>query len=87
MTPFDAFLNSTGVTTDTRSIPQGSIFFALKGARFNGNEFALKALELGASYAVVDEAVGKARADRDAAPSLCRSYAGWAAGWQNKPTK
>ena len=59
MTPFDAFLNSTGVTTDTRSIPQGSIFFALKGARFNGNEFALKALELGASYAVVDEAVGE----------------------------
>lgn len=57
MTPFEAFLNSTGVTTDTRSIPQGSIFFALKGARFNGNEFALKALELGARYAVVDEAV------------------------------
>lgn len=59
MTPFDAFLNSTGVTTDTRSIPQGSIFFALKGARFNGNEFALQALQLGASYAVVDETVGE----------------------------
>lgn len=58
MTLFDAFLNSTGVTTDTRSIPKGSIFFALKGARFNGNEFALQALELGASYAVVDEVVG-----------------------------
>lgn len=59
MTPFDAFLNSTGVTTDTRSIPKGSIFFALKGARFNGNEFALEALELGASYAVVDEVMGE----------------------------
>lgn len=57
MTPFNAFMNSTGVTTDTRSIPQGSIFFALKGARFNGNEFALKALELGARYAVVDEVI------------------------------
>ena len=59
MTPFEAFLNSSAVTTDTRSIPQGSIFFALKGARFNGNSFALQALELGAAYAVVDEPVGK----------------------------
>ncbi len=59
MTPFEAFLNSSAVTTDTRSIPQGSIFFALKGARFNGNSFALHALELGAAYAVVDEPVGK----------------------------
>lgn len=59
MTPFEAFLNSTGVTTDTRNIPQGSLFFALKGAKFNGNEFAMKALDLGASYAVVDEAVGE----------------------------
>ena len=59
MTPFEAFLNSTAVTTDTRSIPQGSIFFALKGARFNGNSFALQALELGADYAVVDEPVDK----------------------------
>ena len=59
MTPFEAFLNSSSVTTDTRSIPQGSVFFALKGARFNGNSFALEALELGANYAVVDEPVGK----------------------------
>ena len=42
-------------TTDTRKIESGSIFFALKGANFNGNEFAEKALELGASYVVVDE--------------------------------
>lgn len=42
-------------TTDTRKIEIGSIFFALKGANFNGNEFAEKALELGASYVVVDE--------------------------------
>ena len=55
MTPFQAFLDSSAVTTDTRHIPRDSVFFALKGARFNGNDFALKALELGAKYAVVDE--------------------------------
>ena len=43
------------VDTDTRSIRKGALFFALKGTNFNGNEFAEKALELGASYAIVDE--------------------------------
>lgn len=43
------------VTTDTRDCPPGSIFFALRGASFNGNEFALRALEAGCAYAVVDE--------------------------------
>lgn len=43
------------VTTDTRNCPDGSIFFALKGERFNGNEFALQALEAGCAYAVVDD--------------------------------
>ena len=42
-------------TTDSRSIPEGSIFFALKGNNFNGNLFAIEALKKGASYAVVDE--------------------------------
>lgn len=42
-------------TTDTRKITEGSIFFALKGANFNGNSFALEALEKGAVAAVVDE--------------------------------
>ena len=49
------FLESTGVTTDSRNVPQGSIFFALKGDNFNGNRFALAALEAGAAYAVIDE--------------------------------
>lgn len=44
------------VTTDSRSVPEGSIFFALKGARFNGNKYAKDALQKGASYAVIDEA-------------------------------
>lgn len=49
------FVESGQVSTDTRKILPGSIFFALKGDRFNGNEFATSALENGASYTVVDE--------------------------------
>ncbi len=43
------------VTTDSRNIPTGSIFFALKGANFNGNAFASEALSKGAAYAVIEE--------------------------------
>lgn len=49
------FLASSGVSTDTRSISVNSIFFALKGENFNGNSFAGKALEKGASFAVIDQ--------------------------------
>ncbi len=41
--------------TDTRKIREGDLFFALRGPSFNGNDFALKALEAGAAYAIVDE--------------------------------
>lgn len=44
------------VDTDTRNIREGSIFFALKGANFNGNKFAQQALKKGARYSIVDEA-------------------------------
>ncbi len=44
------------VSTDTRNAPVNSIFFALKGANFNGNEYAEKAIDGGCSYAIVDEA-------------------------------
>ncbi len=44
----------TGVTTDSRNITEGAMFFALKGESFDGNDFAVKALEAGAKYAVVD---------------------------------
>ena len=53
---YQKFLASTGVSTDTRNIAKGSIYFALKGASFNGNTFAAEALEKGAQYAVIDEA-------------------------------
>jgi len=49
------FKNYPMVSTDTRNIPSNSIFFALKGANFNGNAFAKEALSKGASYCVIDE--------------------------------
>ena len=52
------FLESQLVSTDTRNLPLECIFFALKGPSYNGNLFAMQALENGASYAVVDENVG-----------------------------
>ena len=51
---YTAFSNSTGVTTDSRKIEEGSIFFALHGASFDGNDYATQALEKGASVAVID---------------------------------
>ena len=49
------FLRHPVVTTDSRMCPKNSIFFALKGERFNGNLFASEALKAGCAYAVVDE--------------------------------
>lgn len=49
------FLKYPLVSTDTRNIIPDSIFFALKGANFNGNNFAAEAIEKGASYSIVDE--------------------------------
>lgn len=53
---YDTFKKSNGVSTDTRQITRGSVFFALKGDRFNANEFAEEALAKGAACAVVDDA-------------------------------
>ena len=52
---YKKILESTGVTTDTRNIGEGNIFFALKGENFNANEFAEEAFNKGAKYVVVDE--------------------------------
>lgn len=54
-TLYSAFEQCNGVTTDSRTVGRGELFVALKGANFNGNLFAVKALEMGAAYAVVDE--------------------------------
>lgn len=49
------FLANHSICTDTRKIKKNDIFFALKGDNFNGNSYAKKAIELGASYAIIDE--------------------------------
>ena len=52
---YNYFKESKSVSTDTRSINEGTIFFALKGDNFDGNKFAEQAIKNGASYAVVDD--------------------------------
>ena len=52
---YQKYLETGKVSTDTRQITTGSVFFALKGPNFNANEFAGEALQKGASYAVVDD--------------------------------
>ena len=51
---YNAFTESTGVTTDSRKIEVGALFFALHGASFDGNDYAVAALEQGASAAIID---------------------------------
>lgn len=52
---YSLFLKFPDVTTDSRKATAGTIFFALKGDNFNGNQFAGSALKQGCSYAVIDE--------------------------------
>lgn len=56
---YEIFLRHPSVVTDTRQLRQGDLFFALKGPNFNGNAFAVQALELGAAYAIIDETPGQ----------------------------
>lgn len=55
---YQYYLRNPLVSTDSRSLPEGCMFFALRGPSFNGNHFAKQALEEGAAYAVVDEDCG-----------------------------
>ena len=52
---YDIFRRHPRISTDTRRIEPGSVFFALHGATFDGNRFAADALSKGAAYAVVDD--------------------------------
>jgi UDP-N-acetylmuramoyl-tripeptide--D-alanyl-D-alanine ligase len=45
---------SLSISTDTRNLPAGCVFFALHGEHFDGNKFAKQALEQGATLAVID---------------------------------
>lgn len=51
---YSVYLGSTGVTTDSRKIESDALFFALHGASFDGNDYAIQALKQGASTAVID---------------------------------
>ncbi|HNJ57644.1 MAG TPA: Mur ligase family protein, partial [Chitinophagaceae bacterium] len=55
---YHIYCNHSIICTDTRKIESNCIFFALKGENFNGNQFALEALNNGAAFVVVDEQVG-----------------------------
>ena len=52
---YELFKQSSGVSTDTRTIRGGELFFGLKGENFDGSKYAASALEKGASYAIVNE--------------------------------
>ncbi len=52
---YQIVVNASGITTDTRNIKKGDVFFALKGENFDGNKYAESALESGASFAVIDD--------------------------------
>jgi UDP-N-acetylmuramoyl-tripeptide--D-alanyl-D-alanine ligase len=52
---YEIYLQYDSVTTDTRQVKPGDLFFALKGPSFNGNQFAAAAIKAGAAYAIVDE--------------------------------
>ena len=54
-TLYSCFLQHPIITTDSRDVPADSMFFALKGDSFDGNQYAQAALEKGAAYAVVDD--------------------------------
>ena len=51
---YDLFIHNPQITTDSRNCPKGSTFFALKGDKFDGNQYAGKALASGCVYAVID---------------------------------
>jgi UDP-N-acetylmuramoyl-tripeptide--D-alanyl-D-alanine ligase len=57
-TLYQLFLTNPSVQTDTRKILPGDIFFALSGPTYNGNDFAIAALQAGASFAIVSIVAG-----------------------------
>jgi UDP-N-acetylmuramoyl-tripeptide--D-alanyl-D-alanine ligase len=78
----------TGVSTDTRALRAGEIYFALRGPRFDGNEFLEAAAAAGAVAAVVDRSVSRPPLPvievADGQAALSRAAAGWRAGF-SKP--
>ena len=52
---YNLFLQHPEISVDSRQIPEGCLFFGLRGEHFDGNEFAGSALKNGASYAIIDD--------------------------------
>jgi UDP-N-acetylmuramoyl-tripeptide--D-alanyl-D-alanine ligase len=52
---YQLYRESSGISTDSRTIGENEIFFALWGEKYNGNKYAADALEKGASWAVIDD--------------------------------
>lgn len=62
---YEIFKKSCGVSTDTRSIVKGQIFFALKGENFDGNDYVSDALKAGASCCVVNSGSSASKINDD----------------------
>ncbi|MFM7721352.1 MAG: Mur ligase family protein, partial [Sediminibacterium sp.] len=62
---YSIYTTHPSVVTDTRKLKSGDLYFALKGPNFNGNVFAMAALEAGAAYAIVDEEIPNSSAIQD----------------------
>ena len=62
---YSIYTTYPSVVTDTRKLKSGDLYFALKGPNFNGNVFAMAALEAGAAYAIVDEEIPNSSAIQD----------------------
>jgi UDP-N-acetylmuramoyl-tripeptide--D-alanyl-D-alanine ligase len=54
---YTLFLKGCGISTDSRNVKKGDIFFALKGDHFDGNKYASRAIDNGAEIAVVDDEI------------------------------
>ena len=66
---YSIYKRHNSVCTDTRKIKPNDIYFALKGDNFDGNAFAVNAIDAGASYAVVDDI--SLKADHFSFPNNC----------------
>ena len=53
---YEKFLESSGVSIDSRNCPKDAMFIGIKGANFDGNTFVEKALKQGCKYAITDNA-------------------------------
>ena len=54
---YSLFQSSNGVSIDSRSIEKDEIFFSIKGENFDGNRFALDAIDKGAKFSIVDDPI------------------------------